>query len=443
MWNFNFSLCLFSIATFAGAAEISFVGNNKLSGELIAMDQDGMVTLSTPYATEPLKLNPEGIVKINFNKVSAAGETPKQNLTLINGDSFPVDVHSFDDKVLKISSPTLGNLDIPREIISSLNVGKFSSKSIYTGPNNISDWKDAKQEVTLWKGDNNAIFTHSSGTVYRDVKLPDNYSVRFKLSWEESPNFQFSFSDPMDYEAASMNRYFLQFNRAVMSVRRESTGRQRFFQIENIDRKPEEFTNNEVWMEIRVNRKKGSISLYINDQLQGTFEDKNPDLPKGTGISFTANATEKNKLSVSDIEVSEWEDNGAEPRVENRGDTKEDALISKDGERFGGRILSISEADGGMIYRFKSNFQENPIDLPEKDVSTVFFAAKPNAESKEPKGMRLYFQGRGAIQISKCVFTNETIQITHPLLGDLELNRVAVSSIERIKSSSSNTSTSK
>jgi hypothetical protein len=41
MLNFNLSLCFLSIATFVGAAEISFSGKNKISGELMAMDPDG------------------------------------------------------------------------------------------------------------------------------------------------------------------------------------------------------------------------------------------------------------------------------------------------------------------------------------------------------------------------------------------------------------------
>lgn len=441
MWNFNFSLCLLGIASFAGAAEVSFVGQNKLSGELISMDQDGTVTLNTPYSLKPLKIKPDGIAKIHFNTTSSVEEIPQQSLTLINGDSFPVKVESLDETGLSIQSPTLGNRVIPRDMISTLHIGKFSGKSVYRGPANISEWKFSNPGLAPWKVESGVLFSDGRGLVYRDVGLPENYSIRFKVKWDASPNFECSFSDPMDYDAASVNRYFFRINSGGMAIRRESTARQRFFPIATIERRPTEFTDNEVWVEIKVNRKSGRIALYLNDRLEGKYNDTNADKPIGTGVSFSAYASVDNKISISDIEISESQDTDEKPRVENRGDTKEDAVVVTNGERSSGRIISISNTDKGMSFNFKSKFQENPVDLPEKDISTVFFALKPNPQPIIPTGTRLNLQGRGAIQISKCVFSDQTIQITHPLLGDIELKRDAVSSIERTQSTPSNTST--
>ncbi len=444
MWNFKFILCCLSIATFVGAAEVSFNGEIKITGELIAMDQDGTVTLKTPHASEPIRLVPDKISRINFGNSADNSEIPKQSITLINGDMFPAEILSLDDKVLKIKSPTLGELDIPREMIGSIDIGMLSRKALYTGPKEISEWKNTVDEVSEWKIDNGILINKGNGEIYRDMKLPENYSIRFKLAWDIKPNFKFSFGDPMDYTGKRVNRYYLQFGSAGMEIKRESTGNQRFPPIADIKKLPQEFADNEMWLEVRVNRKAGQIALYINDRLLGRFDDKTSNIPSGTGIAFKCtDAAENNSLKVSDIFVSEWDEQGDKHRIEDRGNIKEDAVIGRTGERFGGRILSITDGKAGKAYRFKSTFQENPIDLPDAEVSTVYFAVVQNTNPKEFKGMNLFLQGNGHIQISKCELNESMIRITHPLLGDLQLNRNAVSHLERADSTKPNSPESK
>jgi hypothetical protein len=439
MLNFNFSLYLLSIATFVGAAEISFVGKNKISGDLLAMDPDGTLTINTPYASEPLKINPDGIHKIDFGKSDLKYERPNHNLRLINGDSFPVEIISLDEKILKIHSPSLGELNVPREIINSLEVGIFSKKIVYTGPNEIGEWRAIKEEQTAWDIENNALRTKSSGTIYRDVKLPENYIVRFKLKWETVPNFKFSFGDPLDFSGNSVNRYYLQYSSAGMEIKRQSTGNQKYPSIANIPRTPQEFKSNELIIEVRVSRKTGNIELYLNDRIQGKYTDNNPpNTPTGSGISFHTEASNNNQHSISNIEISEWNDREDSNRVEERGDINEDAVIGRNGERYGGRILSIINDKDSSTYRFKSHFQANPIDMPHTDVSTLYFASSPTTKFENIKGMNLFFQGRGSFQISKCSISGDIINITHPLLGDLQLNRNVVSQLERSISTNAN-----
>lgn len=401
----------------------------------MAMDPDGTVTLNAPYSTEPLKIKPEGINKIDFGKSDTKYELPEQNLNLINGDSLPVEVRSFDEKVLKVHSPSIGELNVPRELINSLEVGIFSKKTIYRGPNEIGEWNNAKDQATEWAIEDKMLFSHGSGTIYRDMKLPENYSIRFKLKWENVPNFKFSFGDPMDFKGASVNRYYLQFNRAGMEIKRESTGRQRYYPIGQIGRTPQEFAAKELWIEVRVNRKNGRIELYLDDRLQDKYIDSYPNTPSGTGISFHAEAAEDNQLSITNIEISQWDDRADRHRTEERGDTKEDAVIGRNGERSGGRILSITKGGEGMIYRFKSNYQENPMDLPDSEVSTIYFAAAPDRKIEEFKGLSLFFHGGGSCQVTKCVFDGDKVNITHPLLGEIQLNRSVVSHLERSVSS--------
>jgi hypothetical protein len=174
--------------------------------------------------------------------------------------------------------------------------------------------------------------------------------------------------------------------------------------------------------------------------LEGRYADPFPDLPNGTGISFGAQAADENKLRISDINISDWEDHGDRHRTEERGDGKEDAVIGRNGERFGGNLLSITNGPNGAIYRFKSNFQAEPIELPESEVSSIHFKNTTDVHIKNFDGLSLFLQGRGNMRVSKCIFNESTIDVTHPLLGDLKINRNAISRLERSTQTKSNPS---
>jgi hypothetical protein len=441
MWSFKLSLCYLSLVTLGSSAEVSFLGDSKITGELTEMDAEGVVSMTTPYSDQSIRLQADKIAKIYFGKSAQLYDLPKQNLTLINGDSFPVDIRGLDDQALQITTPFLGDLDIPRKMIQSLEIGMFAKKTIYNGPNQISEWQNSADEVSKWEVINGSLVASGNGKIYRDMKLPENYSVRFKISWEDHPNFRFYFGDPTDYSAKTtnggkaVNRYYIQYAKAGMEIKRESfsktSGKTSYATVGLIPRSPQEFVKKELSIEVRVNRKGGRLDLYLNDILEGRYADSSPDVPSGTTISFSAQAEDENKFSISEIEVSEWDISGDRFRSEERGNTKEDSVIGRNGERLGGSLLSITNGDKGMLYRFKSNYQEEPKDLPESEVSSIYFATVPDVKFEKLDGLSLFFQGRGSIQVSKCIFNESSLSVTHPLLGEIQLNRTAISRLER------------
>jgi len=433
MWNFKFKLCYVCLASIAGAAEVSFSGDNKITGELVAMEDNGTLTIRTPYANDELKLDVEKITKIEFLTSNEADSIPEQSIKLINGDLVPVNIRSLDEKTMQVSSPVLGEIAIPRELIDSLQVGIFSKKSLFRGPNNINEWTSPKGEVSSWKMAEGGLLAFGSSTIYRDVKLPDSYSIRFKLSWDSNPSFQFSFSDSMEFADKASNRYFLQYGRAGLEIKRESTGNNRFSTVAVVTNTPNELDKKELWIEVRVSRKAGRIDLYLNDRLEGRYTDSQPNFPLGKGISLVSRSSSQSRLMVSEIEVSEWDERSDRHRSEDRGDTKEDAMIGRNGERFGGRLISIFDGDDGKVYRFKSNFQEAPIDLPESEVSNIFFASSLREKPVSVGGFNLFFHGLGSIQVTKCVFNKEQVISQHPLLGSVEMNRQGISRLERVQ----------
>lgn len=429
---FKHSLFAASFASFAAAADVSLLGDSKLSGEIVAMSDDGTITLVSPVASEPLKVRSEKVLKVDFGAGGELSEIPDQRVRLINGDVLPVKIEYLDERVLRANSPYLGELEIPRTLLDSVQLGIVPEKTIFQGPTGFSGWdRDAQGSRNLAVSDG-AFVASGQGTVSRDFELPDKFVIRFDLNWRSNPNLRFTFADPLKGTGERVDRYFLQFAGAGLEIKRESAANNRYTTIAQLSRKPDEYVGNEMRVEIRVDRTRARLHLYINGELEGRYTDPVPDIPMSSGISIASQAPEESGQSIGNIQIAEWDDRGDRHRTEDRGNLDEDSLIGRYGERFGGRVISISEGEEGLVYRFKSDFQKESIELPESEVSTIFFAGSGEDKAVEEfEGLVLRLRGKGELRVSGCEFIKDIVKIRHPLLGKIELDRRGVTLLER------------
>ena len=131
--------------------------------------------------------------------------------------------------------------------------------------------------------------------------------------------------------------------------------------------------------------------------------------------------------------IFEWDDRGDRHRSEDRGDGKTDSLIGRYGERFGGDLESIRRDGASTVYVFKSDFQKEPLELPEEEVSIVFMGGQGEPSQSAVTGdLILSLRGQGTMRVSRCVLKADSAKVEHPLLGSLEFGRAGISSLERI-----------
>eukprot|EP00903_Cladosiphon_okamuranus_P004037 g4035.t1 len=336
------------------------------------------------------------------------GETdfgiPDQRLTLVNGDVLPVTVTGLAGDMLTASSPDLGTLEIPRDAVDTLQLGIVPTRVVFSGPEGLGGWILDSSNQQAWEIRNGRFLARENGTIARDVALPEKFIIRFRLSWKNRPNFRFFFADPLKDAGERVNRYFLQFAGAGMELKRESTGASRYSTVALIDRPPERFSRNSMEIEIRMDRSTGLIQFYLDGELEGRYADRISDIPAGSGIAFQSQAPPESEQEIRNIEVLEWDDRGDRHRSEERGDGREDSLIGRFGERFSGGLTAIREGEEGAVYVFKSDFQKERIELPEEEVSTIFFAGGKEKDFSEMEGLVVKLRGGGEIRVSACEF---------------------------------------
>lgn len=414
-------------------------GSTRLSGSVRSIDEQGSVELASPLSPAPLILKSGTVDKVDFSTDEAAAEQAPALVELANGDRLPATIEGLDEAKLSLTSPHLGKLEIPRDALGLIQLGIRQGKLIYSGPVKLADWMQGEVDSKNWNFENRGLLANGPATAARKVDLPEQFVLRFTLKWEArgNPNFEVTFADPMIEKGKAADRYLLHFNSAGFQIQREASKGQHYGKLINLARLPNQFPERSLEVEIRVNRKTAKLQVYLNGEPEGECVDPLIGSPTGNGIVFTCNNQNGQTQEIRDIQVLELEDSAVRHRAEERGDPNHDSLISRDDERWGGKLLEIRGDSANQVFRIKSEFQNDPLDIPATDVSTVFFKLKPDAGKENPKcPYLLRIKDKGVLSVNSCRFDAETVSAVHPLLGPITIRRDGVTSLQRTETKS-------
>lgn len=418
------------------ADNLTMSGNARLTGTVRSIDESGVIRLASPLSPDPIQLKPGAVAKVEFSAPASLPDQPETMVELTNGDLLPVTIEGLDDKNLNVITTDAGPLAIPRNVLKSMQLGIRKPKIIYSGPRNMEEWTREGEGGRSWAFSNNALVAAAPAEISKNFETPLQFVFKFTLKWQAMPSFQIYFADPLAPDADQSDRYYLQFNGAGLEIKREATGGRHFQTVMSLlNRTPDQFPDNQVEVEIRVDRKTSHLHLLLDGEPEADGVDPVPDPPTGNGIRFVNSSPAGTTQEISDIVISEFDNTGKRHHAENRGDAKTDSLISRDEERWGGHLTSIRKGPDGAVFSFKSDFQDQPLELAAADVSTIFFAktaADPVPDHDHPFALRL--RGDGLLKVSSCVFSEDVVTAAHPLLGPLKINRNGIAALERADS---------
>ncbi len=418
------------------ADDLTLAGDARLTGTVRSINEAGVVELDSALSPEPLRLTADAVEKVEFSAPESAPNPPGTLIELINGDLLPATIESLDDKNLAVATADAGRMTIPRSALKSMQLGVRKRKVIYTGPTSLEEWTRDGEVSRNWSFANKSLVANGPARASRNFEAPQQFILKFTLKWQSSPNFQIFFADPLTPKVEAVDRYYLQFNSAGLEIKREaSEGRRSPPSVMIPPVTPEQFPENQVDVEIRVDRKTSRLHLFLNGEPEGAGVDPVAKPPVGNGVTLVNNSPAGMTQEIRGIEVIEFDNTRTRHRAEDRGDSKSDSLISRDDERWGGRLTAIRQGPDGVLFSFKSDFQEEPLELAEEDVSTVFFAKpEPEAAPAQVHPFALRLRGEGSLRVSSCTFSGDAISARHPLLGTLKISRTGVLALERLDS---------
>ncbi len=417
------------------ADDLTFAdGSSQLTGTVHTIDEQDRVEFQSPLSPEPLLLKGGTIAKVEFSVNSAAPTIPSALIELTNGDLLPATIESLDDRILIAKSPAAGRLEIPRNSLNSLQLGIRQHSLVYAGPRGLEEWMNGQADAKNWTFTNNSLVARGPATAsMKFPTLPKQFTLRFTLKWKEkqSPNFQVCFADPLKPKGEPSDRYYLQFGSAGLEIKREVSKGKRYHTLVLLNRTPTQFPDRQLKVEIRVNRNTSRLQLFLNGEPEGESPDLVSAAPIGSGITLISNAPNGTTQEIHNIEVLENDDSRVRHLAEERGDPKTDSLISTEDDRWSGQLTKINKTPEGSMFHF-FDVQKNPLEIPETDVSTVFFASEASVKAEgEPPHLILNLRGDGSLRVKSCRFTDAVVFAEHPLLGKLELHRDDIISMVR------------
>lgn len=428
-------VCSHGLTVPISADDLTFAdGSTQLTGTVRTIDEAGRVELISPLSPGPILLKGESIGEIGFSLGNATEATPSALVELANGDLLPASIESLDDRILTVKSPTSGRLEIPRNNLSSLQLGIQQHNQLYAGPRGLEEWMAGDANAKNWSFTNNRLIASGPATASMKIAgLPKQFTLRFTLKWKEkqTPNFQVYFADSLKPKGEPSDRYYLQFGSAGLEIKREVSKGKRYHTLVQLNRRPTQFPDRQLQVEIRVNRNTSRLELFLNGEPEGESPDPVSAAPNGSGITLISNAPNGTTQEIHNIEVLENDDSRVRHHAEERGDPKTDSLISTEDDRWSGQLTKINKTPEGSMFHF-FDAQKNPLEIPETDVSTVFFASETSVKTEgEPPRLVLKLRGDGSLRAKTCRFTDNMVFADHPLLGKLELRRDDIVSIVR------------
>jgi hypothetical protein len=386
-------------------------GSSVLSGTVRSIDADGNVKLATDLTPEPLLLKGESVDRIEFSQTKAPADAATSLIELANGDIMPGSVESLIGDQLAIRSPDAGGLIIHRDKLRSIQAGINPRRVLYDGPNGPGDWTSPDSNSNRLSFQDKAMLASGPTSASKDLEPTRQFILRF-----------------------ADDRYYLQFGPAGLEIKREAAKGKRYNTLLILNRSYATYADNRLNVELRVNRDSTRIGLLLNGESEGEIADPIPMTPKGNGLAVVFNHSENTVQEIRNIVVLEYDDTRHRHRAEDRGDGSSDKLITRDDSRWSGTLQAIRKTGDELTYVFKSRNQEEFMEIPEQDISTIFLAgndkpATPPAAS--PFVLRLHPEG--SLSVDSCVFNPEGVSANHPLLGRITLHPGSITAIERIK----------
>lgn len=480
------ALLLFSVPChFLFAEDLFFTNEEQFSGKILSISSEKGVAVETSYSPHPLHFQVDAIKQIQFQKPEEmVSKVPhSERVLLSNGDLFPCTLVALDEDNLLMKAPLHQGQDqllLPRRQVQSLRFGVRPQRLVYNGPAPLSDWIGYND--TLWElseFEEQTLLLSAPGEIKQDIGLARQFILQFDLSWNHIPNARIYFCDDCG-EETRRDRYYIDINHAGIQIRRERAEAPHWSSLIRLDSSFEAFDDNALTVEIRGNRLLGTMELYLD----GKFVRKATDPSErtiGSGVTISKSNSEQSLTQLSKLKAYTW-DNISQVQLSEEAPSKEgDSLIDAEGKRMSGQLTrlvspqkketpveaenspakhetvppgekipdeeneTVAEnilpkkevttqpqplSDEPPYFLFKSPYVEQNIRVPLEKARLIYFRQSESKEDKEalahsPKFL-IHLADNGLISADDVSLTEDTISLTHPLVGPLKLQRSAV-----------------
>ncbi len=410
------------LATGASADRIGLADENQLTGTLSTIDARGRLVVESPNAVGPVMVLGSALRSIDFDGPPPDAPSQRERVHLTNGDVLPGVVRAIDADHIDVHTWFAGDLRIPRSAVASVDFNNAPQKLRYEGPGGPEGWINND----TWKFLRGTLTSGGRGTISRRKVLPEQFILRFHLAWNNNPRFRLYFCDDYLKIGGETDRYYFEVTSGGMQLKRQARNEGRTWHpLYASRRKPEEFQDKQCDIELRIDRTRGLLYVYVNGELEGRFKDDIAHIPTGSGIMLESQAGGETTNTIASVEIYEWDAISQLHRGEGHEDPERDAIITNDSERHGGELRAMVEEDGERILLLKNPHADALFHIPLRRTSVLYFR-QGEPPSPHPGSFLIDIADRGRVHLSALRLDETALSGRHVLLGDIAIKREAL-----------------
>jgi len=410
---------------------IWLASGERLRGKLEAFQPGEGVVWRHPDIQEPLPFDSSQILRIRLGQRPST--IPRYSfpcrVRLANQDELEGELAGLDASHLILETWYAGTLRIPRAMAARLIPVVLNPRIVFEGPTSLDGWTmgnavAAGVESNAWTYSQGALVATASGSIARDVKLPDIASIDFDLSWSTYLHLAIAlYADSLQPINLSLKDeapdfggfYSLQLNANIVNILTVKKGVP--LNSLGIGIVPGLEGKTTAHVTIRTHKPERAVYLYLDGTLVKQWRDTADTLGKGTCLRFVNQGP--NPLRLSNLVVSEWDG-----RLENPNPIVQN--ITNDVVRLLNRDVVAGTLTAFNQGNFKIAAAYGVLDIPIGRIEEIQLATGPRGPvPTSPGEMRANFHKRGYLTLKLEGWEDNKFVATHAILGRLKIKPAA------------------
>ncbi|MFC0017012.1 hypothetical protein [Roseibacillus persicicus] len=352
-------LFLFLTASAASAEIITLKSDDRFHGELLQISPEEGLVIQSPRSPEPIHFRADSFSHLDLENTAEIDPTQTERLVLTNGDILPGRLTSLDEEQLRYKGLAGGDITVPRKLVSTLRFGIKPQALSYEGPAPLEKWTGSGVNNWVLSEDTaDGLLMLEPGEMQQDVGLGKQFILQFDLKWQERPSIRLYFCDDLS-DKAEKDRYYIDINSGGIQIRRESL-EPRWHTLLSLSQ-IESFDDNQISVELRVNRLVGSIELFLDGKLIRIMRDTAKPT-QGDGLVIVRSRSDNSASYLSNLKAYTWDAVSQLELLEEPASEDVDSLVNAEGERMSGALLGLEREEPApqAPVEESENLQEEP-----------------------------------------------------------------------------------
>lgn len=416
---------------------LTLKNGDVLRGKMTSYDLAGGLGWQRSDSLGMMLFDADQVQSLELGPVKSAeisGAMPAR-LRLWNGDVVDGNVSALETNVLKFDSVCAGPMTIPRPLLRAISPQSANLATVFDGITGTNDWTfaevtSAAEDAGYWNYQPGAFMATKSASIARDLKLPDQMTMEFDVTWRGTLNLAIAvFTDSLkpislrakEDEPPFAAFYSLQINSHSVNLLYVSQAEP----LRNMGQiiAPMLGQKNEARITIHASKERKLLTLLIDGVVAKQWSE-GMSAAQGTGVRFVHQG--QGSIRLSNLRIRQWDG-----RMDELATTPhvgpDEAVITLTGEKLVGKLLGY-DATSLQLQTGQSAFKVGLDRVQRIEFSPVRTLA--DAPTGKGRRVRAKLANGGVLTFDLLSWKEGKAKVLLPGIGEVEIKTELLQQVE-------------